>query len=336
MNRSVVALLVLSVASGIGTGCNAPDCGKGTVQKQDPDGTVHCVVADVALDPAACDPIDAFIVGGKCVSKRICDPATTTEVVMMDGKIVCRGTGMGGCRADTPTGDNITITGEIYDWETGQKVGMGKSYKTQAHDPLVFLSGTRTGIGMPDTNMNGCYAINNFPRPGSGLVAIAVDDPDGAPDELALSGAGAQVMVGGKIYKVDVYIIKKSRVEAWKTQTGVDYPTIGAYIPCFYGDLPGLPEDATQAHATMPIAGVRLFAQGSPMAFPNTKYFDNPQTVNAAATMTTANGCGIVQAPPISVFTGMGGMCRGAPCMWGNVTGASTTGVMFFARFHTL
>jgi hypothetical protein len=314
-------------------GCNPLVCGPGTLQAQEPSGEVRCVPAEAAAATVPCD-VDggAIIVGGVCTTRVVCDGPSTMAVTLPDGHVVCVGTGGGeGCTARTPDADKISITGDLYEWETGAK--SKKKVKFAAYEPLGFLGGARTPLGS-DENEKGCYAIDNIVKPGSNLVAMAVDDPEGASDELLLGGAGATVMVAGRIYKVDLYTIKRQTVEAWKQQTGLDYVGLGVYVGCYYGDPPPAATENTMKNATMPVSGVQITENGVVPA--NAKYLSSP-TMVGTGTSTSANGCALLPAPAnISLYGGMGGMCRGAACNWKPLTGASTPQVAFFARFFTM
>ena len=77
-------------------GCNGATCGRGTKQVQAANGDVECVLADnPATGDVPCD-VDggsAVIENGVCVSRVMCDPATTTYDATTG---LCESNGMGG------------------------------------------------------------------------------------------------------------------------------------------------------------------------------------------------------------------------------------------------
>src|SRR5213593_4736603 len=101
MIRSLCALVLLGAA------CNAPVCGKGTKEHQNPNGDVECVPSNGTVSDLDCD-VDggATLVAGKCVSAITCGANTKLE----NGE--CVGTGGVGM-PHVPEGCNTPATGKF-------------------------------------------------------------------------------------------------------------------------------------------------------------------------------------------------------------------------------
>jgi len=332
MNRLHVALLTAGVALAISSaGCNPPACGPGTVQHQAQDGSLSCIPATAVQQTTKCDPNETVVVAGVCVSKTICGQNTMpTMAPDGSGRILCVGTGTGDdCPvALAPGPTEISIKGKLYDWETGQP--LKRKVRFAAYEPLGFLANPSGATPLQeDTNERGCYAFSKIPRPGSGLIAVGTDDAMGEPDELNLAASGATLMVAGKTYELDLYAVKKSTLAAYGTQSGVNYLTAGAYMPCYCNSTLSDPSinHIDDCGPTMRVAGVQVVHNGSVAA--NAKYLDNATTVNPALTSTVAFGCAVHEpSTMIDTYSGMGGGT------WPTTPGASARGVVFIARFH--
>jgi hypothetical protein len=338
MIRPVSTLLAVSAFGFVMAtmGCTPVVCGPGTKQMQKANGDIECLPADqVATGDQPCD-VDggtAQIVGGVCVSRIICDPATAKYDPATG---VCVGTGGGaGCSEQCPSTvgpSQICVQGRVIDFMTGMPVMKGgRPLRIAAFEPLSFI-GNPTGatpLKEDPANTEGCFALT-MGAPASGLVAIGVTDPTTGPGNnppLAMGGSGAPI-VGGQIYRLDAYMMLKSTMADWSTVTGLDFTGKGAVIECFYSD-PGQPPTDLEAKETMPAMGVTLLEDGATPA--SARYLDNNRKVVTTATTTTSFGCAIALGDAqVHNFSGTGG----GVTKWETQPGGSPTGVGFVGRYH--
>jgi hypothetical protein len=334
MKRSLVALLVISAFVGIGVAsCNSIICGPGTKQVQQKGGELRCEPVDAQAATVPCETDGgAVIKGGVCTTKVVCGPGTEANT-LPDGTIACVGVGGVMCVCDQPEAGKICVAGSLYDFVTNTKSMKNVHY--QAFEPLAFLANPNSAPLAEDTNGNGCYVFKNLTRPASGLIAIAINDPAGMT-ELQLTGTGARIPAAAKSYKVDVFFTKKTTVAGWTAQSGIDYDALGAYVGFFYNELAPVDETEFLNKETMPQSGVKLLVNGMEPA--NAKYLGaNRETIDPTATSTSAVGGALTTAPvSISNFSGMGGTCGAAPCMWSTGPGSTAPKVVFISRFHKL
>src|SRR2546423_994114 len=226
MNRrllsfSVAVCAVVSLATSLAS-CNSASCGPGTVQKQQPDGTLKCVLADTvdAQTPCDVDGGNVVIVGGKCVAAVQCDPTTT---VLVNG--ICVGTGGGTPTCRTPAPGKACVAGTIYDFTLNKK-NTDVPLHVELFDPISLLSGGAP-IAMTDLSADGgAYVFQDFTPPGLGLIVILTGRTNTA-DHVA-AATGAQGISGGNSYVVDAYSLKKTDVAGWAA-SGFDISTGGGY-----------------------------------------------------------------------------------------------------------
>lgn len=329
MHRRLIGL-VLAIVVAASAGCEGLRCGPGTKQVQAANGDVECVVADhAATGNEPCDPDGgtAVLVGGVCVSRVMCDPATT----VFDPKSgLCVATGAPMDCACTPPGPGkICVSGDVRDFDTGAKVDGSRALDIAIYEPLSFLSNPATAmpLGEEPSTTRGCYTLT-VAAPSTGLVAIAVRDPMGAtpPAPLAIGATGATVSAGNS-YRVDAYEVTKARLDAWRA-VDATLGTSGAYVGCYYRDKPPAPT-SQQMTETMPVTGVQLVANGGVAA--GAHYLGPDRGIDGKLTATGALGCGVVAGSgSIGTYSGMGG----GVARWETEPGASVGGVVFVERFH--
>lgn len=316
--------VIVAVAASALAGCNPPKCGPGTAQRQNKNGTVDCVPADVMQGAGIpCDADGgATVQGGFCVSAITCGEGTT----LMNGKCVSTGGGPTGC--STPAPGKACVTGSLIDLVTNVK--STATVSVALVDPLTFLSGGGA-IATQNVAGTGAYKFQDFTPPQLGLIAIIVSDPGTSGTPMYYTTAtGDQQITGNTIYTVDAYVLEKSVVDGWKAQFDVD--TLGGYLAKFYNDPKPLNTNLT-ATETHPVGGVQLTQDTNVVAA--AKYFGTSlTTIDGAATSTNPmTGAVIAPAPDTSGgfpnFSGMGGSIT-----WETQPGASKPGVVFITRFH--
>jgi hypothetical protein len=331
MIRSFCALLAVTVVTAAMLSCNNPACGPGTKQVQDVNGNLQCVPAEqpAPLTPCDVDGGNAEIVAGQCVSHIKCDPATT----MYDPATgVCVGTGTGGgcapCPSPVPPGQ-ICLTGNVVDFQTGMKWAANtRPLRIDAYEPVDFLSNpSPTPLGEEASTTLGCYTLV-VNAPATGLVALAVRDPQGAPGTpaLALGGSGTQIVPGQK-YNLDGYMVYQSTLDNWSA-VNPEFQSKGAFVGCFFNQAPPQPTNQ-QATETNPATGVHLLEASAMPA--SAKYLKVDGTIDTTLTATGARGCGISTGNGITSYSGMGG----GVTTWQSQPGGTTTAVVFVSRFHS-
>jgi hypothetical protein len=322
-------------------GCNSPVCGPGTKEHQRADGQIECTPADGVVSTLDCD-VDggATLVAGKCISAISCGPNTKLE----NGE--CVGTGGMGMPHEpdpcgTPAATKFCVNGTVRHLVDNSFLS-GETVRVWPVDPLKFLAapgalattacpGPQNPCLAPPYETSDTFIFEDLAVPAAGLVALAVGDAAGvSPQVLQLTGTGARVAAGQR-YRVDTYITPKTLVETWKTQGGVDYPTVGAYIARFFLDTAPSANDL-QATETMPAAGIQMLQGGAPEG--RAKYFDADFMSLGAGTSTGTLGAAIVPGTgdqQILTFSGTGNTPGDK---WEQHPGNTTAGVVFVVRFH--
>jgi len=341
MNRvfSRPLFVALAVAASA-TGCRSPICGAGTVQLEDNSGELHCVAS--ATGERSCDAETTVFKNGLCVSKTICGPNTLPHLVPDpdDGektRVICISADRtDDCAALNPGPGEVSISGSLYEWESGQK--SMRKVRFTAHDGTVFLTDRAAPALMEDTNSKGCYAFSRIPKSENSVLAVVVDDPAGEPDDLQLGGASLQVSATGDsgVYKLDLYFVRKTTIAAWSADSGTDYATLGAFVPCFCNSTASGPRNSLLNECHEPrVKDVELTRNGS--AATSAKYLVNANTIHPALSRTTLQGCAVdVASGTIDMYTGNG------PAMvnWNTMTGMSAPkagihdAAVFFSRFY--
>jgi hypothetical protein len=341
MNRSSVVLVLAAAAVLSLTGCNTVACGAGTKLVQVKGGQLQCQPVDALPDTIPCDvDAGAQIVGGQCVSFVKCgdnttfDPATGT----------CTGSGGGGPTppaCTTPKSGTLCLHGLLHNFVDNMPY-TGPDVKVSYYDPLAFLAGSAAIA--TTTSSNGGYAFLDAAPTNLRFIAITTGD---FADEstIVVAATGDQNVSAGQIYRVDAYVVPRSVTDGWKTQTGVDYLTMGAYVARFFGDkLP--PVTNLADNETMPVAGVQITDDrnnGVVMPTANAQYFSTGLgTIDPTLKMTSAVGSGILPLPmakgmPTTPnFSGTGGMVNGKAATFDSQLGGTAPNVIFVSRFHAM
>jgi hypothetical protein len=321
MTRALVVSLALAAA-----GCNAPTCGVGTMQVQLKNGTLECQPVAALPDTIHCDvDAGAELVGGACVSRIQCGPGTA-----LDGP---SGTCVVSGQADpcpTPASGTICVSGTLHHFVDGSPLASGETVRVGISDPFSYISG---GQPIAEVDSTGTFVFKDIPVPVSGSIAIGAGDDAGTPNVIAATGA---LVSPGKSYRIDGYVLPRTVVDGWTSQTGVDYFASGAYVAGFYADRPTSPTDYTQFETT-PVTGVQLLEDGA-VPTRGVKYFGaSLTTIDATLTASGARGTALVAAEMgIRNYSGMGGMAAGMAISWPTLPGGSLTGVVFITRFHPM
>jgi hypothetical protein len=334
MNRSSLSIVVGLVAVGSFSvalsSCNAPECGPGTVQQQQGDGKLKCVLVDVPVQDTKCDTDggNVVIVGGHCVSAIQCDPGTTMNV---NGICVGTGTSMG-ASCSTPTAGKACISGSILNFKDNKK--STTPIHVDLYDPVTLLNG-----GLPiasyDSVDGGSYVFQNFSPPSLGLVVVATGRTTAG---FVVAGSAGQ-NIGASKYVIDTYALPAADAAMWGG--GIDIATTGAFVAKFYKDPAPAAGAPSLANETMPVAGVTLTKDGAAAA--GVKYFNDTLTaVDNALTVTGNSGAAVIAAPvsgsgfPTFSGTGPAGMPTTGPGSWEQHPGGSAPGLVLILRFHPI
>jgi len=326
MNGRFSIVVALVAVSGLGlslSACNAPTCGPGTKQVQQPNGELQCVEVDSPSQLIDCDvDAGAAIVGGRCVGAVTCGPNTT----LMNGQCVGTGGGGGVPQCGTPMTGHFCVSGAILNFVDNMPWS-GSSLHVSAWEPLTFLSPGGTPLDQTDVT-TGSYILPNVPAPSLPLIVIVTGDADFKDVTWVNTGSPDQGIAGGGKYRIDAYALPRSVADGWKP--AFDFAPGGAQVTKFYND-PKQTTTALVANEMNPVSGVVMTKDG---ANANAKYFGSSlTTIETGLTSTSATGTAIVAAPvqgtAFSLFSGMGGGIS-----WESFSGGSAPGVVLVTRFH--
>ncbi len=338
-----IAPLGLAAVASLSTACNTPECGPGTKQVQQKDGSLRCLPVDAPASSIVCNAdLGAIIVGGECISRITCGAGTTYDPTT--GQCVGGGGPVRGqpppCPA--PSAGNICVNGVIKHFLDNTNLAVGETRRIALFEPLSFLTSPSptpltTGDGNPavaDTDDGFVFA--NVKTPASNLIALAVYDPSvdvaGIP-AAHKTGVGGQVFAG-QAYRIDAFTSDKSMVTAWSGQSGgIDYATQGAYVLRYFAEPVPRPTEYVQDNV-LATSGVTVLKGAATPA--ETRYFGaNLSTIDPAQTATTATGAAILPALGlVANYSGSGGTFNSMPIKWNTIPGGTTANVVFVAKFN--
>jgi hypothetical protein len=332
----VVGFLGLALT---GVGCNAPTCGPGTKQVQQPNGELKCLPVDAPASSITCDAdAGVHIFAGACVSTITC--GDNTRLDPDTGQCVGTGTGMMTAHVPaacpTPSGTSVCINGVVRHLVDNSFLASGEKVRVAVYAPLSFLADP-TIKPIAEIETDDTYTFKSISMASLGglpLVALGVSDPaaTAASPTLQITGSGGQVVAGGT-YTIDTYATPKSLVAAWTAASnGIDYDAKGAFVMKFYSDAAEPPTNLV-ATETMPVAGVMLVEGLAGVTPPTARYFSTTlMTIDPALTATTTVGAGILPAGAMTPdsFTGSGG----GVAKWESLPGGTAPHVVFVGRFH--
>ncbi len=349
LRRLLLGACVLAVAPG----CRNLDCGVGTVER---DGS--CQPANETVGNAMCGPFTE-LQGDKCVPlfpPTECDPGTTAaDVDPATGVTTCVGTGGGGCSASfacpAPAAGKQSICGQLYDFEnnmafaaagaTGAKCTAATadgpcSLNIRAYDAIAF--GTSPGTAVPlvvgDTYIDDCgrYRMTDITVPSGPFIGLGIDDIDtgkaGQTGTTNTVGVATPKQVSMATKDFEAWIVKKSTTDQWQASGAPSLMTFGYYVNVFRGHRTG----------TDTQAGVQSTRSGSPNTA-NDYYFTagqtTRQTIDAAATVTGANGTALITNAAVSEGVAYAGInAIPTSCVWEAHAGASLPNIVFIQLFR--
>ncbi len=345
--KSVLASgLVVALGGLANLGCDAINCGDGTIEQNG-----SCVPADDNPAAAQCGPGTVLGAGGKCEPELVvmCDEGTTTEEVdPVTGAVTCVGnSGTTGCENEipcpAPSPGKITICGQLYDTETNAKIAEPLatgtacsattadgpcSLKVQFFDALEFAMGPSTAVpkepaGGLVVDTCGRFRGSDLPEASFGFMGVAVDDANGQPDDHKLTGVALANGDALPARGFHVYVTRNATDTAWTTTSGIggqSFSARGVLALIFL-------------HNT-PVAGVQIRKGANPIT--NNDYYFTDTTPTSRATVDTAagrsttgpNGTGLVTGfPSPDNYTGAGGEPSG--CQWPQNLAGAIPGVVF-------
>ncbi len=348
-------LVLLTFVMVLDTSCRGVDCGEGTTER---DGL--CVPANQTITPAQCGPFTELR-GDSCapmLPPTVCDPETTTPEVDDMGVITCIGTGGGGgCAAPiacpAPTNGTQTICGQLFDFETGAAFAAPGAAGTpctagatsgpcavgvRAYDAVAFATVPGTApLATGPIYLDDCgrYKVPEIPVPGTGFIAVGLDDAMVGPAGVTNATAVAASAVANTATRdLDAFIVPATTTTAWATSGG---PRIdaGYYVPVYRGHRTG----------TDLVAGVTV-TYGAMAAPPPAStdpardfYFAAAATarttLDPAANVTGVNGTAMFSGANLGeIYSGQGVLP--AECRWDIHAGASTPGVVFIQVFRPI
>lgn len=343
LQSALAAAFAGAIAAG-SIGCNALDCGPGTIER---DGA--CVPADVDPDDATCGEGTVLGTDGTCVPEVIvvCDPDTTREEVNpTTGVVTCVGTTGQGCAADlqcpAPTmAGRLTVCGRLLDTQTNEPLAESGATGDEcpatptADGPcsisLTFVDALEFAMNPSSLNphpprdffMDDCgrYVAQDIAPSSFGFLGIAIDDAMGTSDRHKLTGVAMPDAEAQPARGFPTYVTRNETDAAWSTGMGTSFATRGVIAFIF-------------RRGGQPVAGVQVRREGQPITADD-YYFSDPtgatrDTVAPAQAMTGANGTALVVNPASgqpSNYDAVGGLPGG--CLWPTALAAAIPGVVF-------
>lgn len=342
-SRGLAAAFAGALAAG-SAGCDQIVCGEGTLEQ---DG--ECRPAQDQPGNAQCGEGTVLGPDGKCeVEVEVtCDLETTRPVENAEGDIECVGIGGGvpPCTEDITCGpprdsNHITICGRLYDSQTDLPISDARepeecdpaapaatgvcSLELTFVDALLFaMNPSATPPTLPEAfyfDSCGRYRGVDLPKSSFGFTGIAIDDA-GATDAHKLTGVALDDDTASPAVGFRGYVTRNATDTAWTTSAalgGTSFATRGVLAAIFtYHDAP--------------VTGVRVRRE-SQLIPADDYYFSDTgvsrNTVDAARTMTGANGTALVINSPAPAFhDGVG--AEPPNCRWPNSLAASISGVVF-------
>src|SRR5262249_49361993 len=127
------------------------------------------------------------------------------------------------------------------------------------------------------------------------------------------TAAGAQGVTDGGSYRVDLYVVKRTTVDAWGTSSGTNWYTTGGYLARYYNDAKPAANHlaATEKNPVMGVA-LTLSVSNNFVTQAGTRYFTTDMLTLAGASQTSTGVAGAAITPPPppagqGTFSGMGG-----------------------------
>ena len=351
MTPQFTSVLVAAVAGAIAAGslgCNAVDCGVGTIESNG-----SCLPADNMPDEAQCGDGTKLGPGGTCIPELevVCDPDTTEEQVDPGtGVITCVGIGTPtDCATDlpcaAPMAGRSTICGRLFDSQTDQPIEAAGatgalcdpdnptadgpcSFKLSYVDALQFaMTPTSTPELMSDSTIVddcGRFKATNIALSSFGFTGIAIDDAAGTGDRVKLTGVALDDDTAKPARRFAGYVTRNETDLAWTTTSGIageSFATRGVLAAVF-------------RHGPMSVAGVAMRRGGNPIADDDFYFTDasnsTRNTVSPAGgqAVTGMNGTALVIDAPAPTEHGGAG-AEPAGCRWPASLAASIRGVVF-------
>ena len=237
--------------------------------------------------------------------------------------------------------NKVTMCGQLVDAEddlgVGHVGGSGASCPTLGdgegpcsleialYDAVQFANGPLTApVLLPEAlSIDDCgrFRIQNIPLPGTGFLAIAVDDSAASGNaDYVLSGMGFPVSSGLRRDDVVAYAVRTATDQQWTSDAldpfgGATFSEVGVYMPTFL-------------YENTPVAGVSI-AGTEDYYFSDTA--DTRHSIDPVLTATGANGTGLF------VNGGLFGNPSGgepADCSWASDLGAAIAGVVLANQVH--
>lgn len=349
MTPSLSSVLAAAFAGAVAAGsfgCDALDCGPGTIESN---GT--CVPSNLDPDPAQCGDGTVLGPGGTCIPEVqvICDPDTTEEQVDPEtGVITCVGIGTPTmCSTDlpcpAPDAGKSTICGRLVDSQTDQPIAAAGATGAQCDlanpttdgpcslkltfvDALQFAMSPSGATPLPSDPIIlddcGRYKATNITASSFGFTGIAVDDAAGTGDRYKLTGVALDDDNAKPARGFAAYATRNETDAAWTSSSGLtgnSLATRGVLATIF-------------RHGTTPVAGVMVRRTGQVVAADDF-YFDDPSPstrnhIAPAQNSTGTDGTALmINSIAPDNHDGVGGEPAG--CRWPVALAASIPNVVF-------
>jgi hypothetical protein len=353
---SLPSLLLAGAAGALAAGCDAVECGDGTVERNG-----VCEKADGTVNNAVCGPFTYLDQAtGMCrpeYDPTVCEEDTTEEdVTEIPGVILCRGTGGGGCDAELscPSADTgrMSVCGRLHDVETDDQIRGVDAIGTDCLDPeavqegpcqldvrfynaldYAVSPGTATPLAVDEFRLDDCgrFRARNINYAGASFMGIGVEDKVGAPQLHRRTGVAFGVVNRQTRGRTRAYLVRRSTDQAWsEVAYGAGQMTFvdrGVFMTVF------------EYPTGQPREGVTITNQGSPTPsfdwyFTDTAPLQRSLLAPSSQAVTGPNGAGLItDVGGVNNLSGTGGNLPSG-CTWDSALGASVAGLLFFSPRH--
>lgn len=329
-------------------GCRTVDCGEGTVERSG-----LCVPPEDVINPARCGDFTE-LVGDVCVPlfpPTVCEDPNSAEYDPTTGVTTCTG-GTSGCdgifACSQPEAGKQTICGQIYNFETGERFQgpeptgaacdlnaptdsgpCALKLRTYSATEFAMNPGGATELEVGSYYLDNCgrYRVSNITVPSGPVLAVALDDAApanaGAAGLTNITGASTTRTANTVVRDLELYVAPSSMTSKWVADGGPNIATTGLFALIFRAGKTGLANRS----------GVTVTLRGDPV--PDRDFYfvaaeTTRTTIDPAATVTGANGTGILNLASANDLTTYSGNAASLPdgCRWSTHPGVTIPGIM--------
>jgi len=318
---------VVGVLACNGGAASTITCGSGTIlvgnECEVADGSTVTCAPGTVLVGTLCEPVEAGVLA--------CDAGTVEQ----DGSCVPVEDAETGCSqpiaCTAPDANHASACGRVVDLADSSSVT--GAVVARLYDVIALVGNPTSAVPIATVTPDPCgrFAFLSFTPPGSGFVAIVIDDASTANDDRAPTTIARQITNGATIVNINAWSLQWSTDAAWSTSAGLggeSFATAGVWVGLFIDPK----ASAIGPLAGAPTAGVTATRGGAPASSDDFYFSDATPlartTVDVAATATGVNGTALLRNS--SSLTQSGGQgAEPATCVWSSALAAAPAGLVF-------